>query len=157
MYETEVAQQKYINVLLGSLDTPNEIFLIECLPVKSSSNVICWSQYYSTHCGGRIATSWNQTRKFFIALIDTYISLAGGKTLKRWFSTFCNIAKKGELIVVKSVHIRVVNRSGLFESGSCSTFMKTSAYFGPDTMPENKLLRNQIILLPYLFTLCRLI
>ena len=37
--EAEVAKQKYINVLVGSLDTPNETFLIECLPLDSSSNV----------------------------------------------------------------------------------------------------------------------
>ena len=37
--KAEVAKQKYINVLVGSLDTPNETFLIECLPLDSSSNV----------------------------------------------------------------------------------------------------------------------
>ena len=35
----EVAKQKYINVLVGSLDTLNETFLIKCLPLDSSSNV----------------------------------------------------------------------------------------------------------------------
>ena len=39
MNEAEVAKQKYINALMGSLDTPNETFLIECLPLESSSNV----------------------------------------------------------------------------------------------------------------------
>ena len=37
--EAEVDKQKYINVLVGSWDTSNEIFLIECLPLESSSNV----------------------------------------------------------------------------------------------------------------------
>ena len=39
MGEAEVAKQKYINVLVGSLDTPNETLFIECLPLDSSSNV----------------------------------------------------------------------------------------------------------------------
>ena len=38
--EAEVNKQKYINVVVGSLDIPNETFLIECLPVlESNSNV----------------------------------------------------------------------------------------------------------------------
>ena len=38
MDEAEVIS-KYINALVGSLDTPNEAFLVECLPLESSSNV----------------------------------------------------------------------------------------------------------------------
>ena len=34
-----MGKQKYIFVLVGSLDTPNETFFIECLPFESSSNV----------------------------------------------------------------------------------------------------------------------
>ena len=37
--EAEVDKRKYINVLAGSLDTPNDTFLIDCLPLKSGSNV----------------------------------------------------------------------------------------------------------------------
>ena len=36
--EAKVDKQKYI-ILVGSLDTPNERFLIECLPLESSSSV----------------------------------------------------------------------------------------------------------------------
>ena len=39
MDEAEVAKRKYINVLMGSLDTPNDTFLINCLPLESGSNV----------------------------------------------------------------------------------------------------------------------
>ena len=39
--EAKGNKQKYItdNALVGSLGTPNEKFLIECLPLESSSNV----------------------------------------------------------------------------------------------------------------------
>ena len=37
--EAEVAKQKYINVLVGSLDTPNQTFLVDCHPLDSGSNV----------------------------------------------------------------------------------------------------------------------
>ena len=38
--KTEVDKQKYVNVpvLVSSLDTLNKIFLIECLPLESSSS-----------------------------------------------------------------------------------------------------------------------
>ena len=39
MIEAEVADQKYINVLVGSLDTLNDTFFINCLPLESGSNV----------------------------------------------------------------------------------------------------------------------
>ena len=37
--EAEADKQKCINVLVGSLDTPNETFLIECLPLESSNHL----------------------------------------------------------------------------------------------------------------------
>ena len=39
MYEAEVAKQKYNNVLVGSLDAPNQTFLVDCHPLDSGSNV----------------------------------------------------------------------------------------------------------------------
>ena len=39
MDEAEIAKQKYINVLLGSLDAPNQTFLVDCHPLDSGSNV----------------------------------------------------------------------------------------------------------------------
>ena len=37
--EAEVAKQKYINVHVGSLDAPNQTFLVNCHPLDSGSNV----------------------------------------------------------------------------------------------------------------------
>ena len=38
MEEAEVSKQKYINVLVGSLDAPNQTFLVDCHPLSSGSN-----------------------------------------------------------------------------------------------------------------------
>ena len=61
--EAKVDKQKYINVMVGSLDTRNETFLIECLSLESSSNVK--SRIYTLWM--KLGT-WDQTRKLFIAL-----------------------------------------------------------------------------------------
>ena len=37
--EAEVATQKYISVLVGSLDAPNQTFLVNCHPLDSGRNV----------------------------------------------------------------------------------------------------------------------
>ena len=37
--EAEVAKQNYINVLVGSLDAPNQTFLLVCHPLDSVNNV----------------------------------------------------------------------------------------------------------------------
>ena len=39
LHEAEITKQKYIIVLVGSLDAPNQTFLINCLPLDSGSNV----------------------------------------------------------------------------------------------------------------------
>ena len=39
MIEAEVAQQKYINAFVGSLDAPNQTFFVDCHPLDSGSNV----------------------------------------------------------------------------------------------------------------------
>ena len=37
--EAEIAKQKYISVLVGSLDAPNQTLLVDCRPLDSGSNV----------------------------------------------------------------------------------------------------------------------
>ena len=39
MDEVEVAKQKYISVLVGSLDAPNQTFLVNCHPLDSGRDV----------------------------------------------------------------------------------------------------------------------
>ena len=44
--EAEVAKQKYISVLVGSLDAPDQTFLANCHALDSDRK-----QYYFSHCG----------------------------------------------------------------------------------------------------------
>ena len=37
--EEEIGKQKYISVLVGSLDAPNQTFLVDCHPLDSGSNI----------------------------------------------------------------------------------------------------------------------
>ena len=37
--ETEIAKQKYISMLVGSLNAPNQTFLVDCHTIDSGSNV----------------------------------------------------------------------------------------------------------------------
>ena len=37
--EAEIAKQKYVSKLMGSLDAPNQTFLVDCHPLDSGSNV----------------------------------------------------------------------------------------------------------------------
>ena len=39
MDEAEVAKQEYISVLVGSLNAPNQTFLVNCHPLDSGRNV----------------------------------------------------------------------------------------------------------------------
>ena len=39
MDEAEIAKQKYISVLVGSLDAPNQTFLVDFHPFESGGNV----------------------------------------------------------------------------------------------------------------------
>ena len=39
MDKAEAAKQKYTNVLVGSLDAPNQTFLVDCHPLDSTRNV----------------------------------------------------------------------------------------------------------------------
>ena len=88
--EEEVDKQKYINVLVGSLDTPNETFLIECLSLKSRSNV------YSSiilHTMDDVLQQLETKRENFALLLadaTRYISLAS-KTLKKLYPTLMHV------------------------------------------------------------------
>ena len=50
--KAEVAKQKYINVLVGSLDAPNQTFLVAYHPLDSGSNVtaVLFCTQWMTYC-----------------------------------------------------------------------------------------------------------
>ena len=75
--EALVDKQKSIDVLVGSFDTPNETFLIECLPLESSSNVNSSS---IVHTVGDELRQLGTKRENFALLLTVsarYMSLAG--------------------------------------------------------------------------------
>ena len=66
-------KQKYINVLVGSLDASNKIFLIECNPLESSINI---NSSIILHTGDDILREVGAKRENFALLLidaDQYI------------------------------------------------------------------------------------
>ena len=49
--EAEIAKQKYINVLVVSLDAPNQTFLVDCYPLDSGYNVNSSIILHTVECG----------------------------------------------------------------------------------------------------------
>ena len=66
--EAEVAKQKCITLLVGSLDAPNQAFLVDCHPLDSCSNIDSSIILHSVDDILRIATTYNKTREFFIVI-----------------------------------------------------------------------------------------
>ena len=75
--EAEMDKQNYINVLVGSLDTLNEIFLIECLSLESSSYV---NSSIILHAVDDVLRQLGTKRENFALLLADaarFVSLAG--------------------------------------------------------------------------------
>ena len=90
MYEAEVAKQKYINVLVGSLDAPHQTFLVDCHPLHSGSNV---NSSIILHTVDDILRQIKIKRdNFSLFLTDNarYMSLAG-KTLKKLYPCLMHV------------------------------------------------------------------
>ena len=87
VYEAEIAKQKYMSVLVGSLDAPNQTFLVDCHPFDSGSNV---NSSIILHIVDDILRQLEIKREnFSLFLTDAarYMSLAG-KTLKDFIPFF---------------------------------------------------------------------
>ena len=88
--EVEVAQQKYIDVLVGISDAPNQTFLVDCHPLDSGSND---NSSIILHTVDDILLQLAIKREnFSLFLIDAarYMSLAG-KTLKELHPFFMHV------------------------------------------------------------------
>ena len=85
--EAEVAQQKYYIVLVGSLDAPNQTFLVDCHPLSNVNSSII------LHSVGNISRQLKiKRKKFSLLLTDAarYMSLAE-KTLKELYPSLMHI------------------------------------------------------------------
>ena len=88
--EAEIAEQKYISVLVGSLDAPNRTFFVDCHPLDSGSNV---NSSIILHTVDDILRQLEIKREnFSLFLTDAarYMSLAG-KTLKELYPSLMHV------------------------------------------------------------------
>ena len=86
MDEAQIAKQKYISVLVGSLDAPNQTFLVDCHLLDSGSNVIL-------HTVDDILRQLEiKCEKFSLFLTNAawYMSSAG-KTLKELYPSLMHV------------------------------------------------------------------
>ena len=90
MNEAEVAKQKYINVLVGSLDASNQTFLVDCHLLDSGSNV---NSNIILHTVNDILRQLEIKRKNFLSFLTDaawYMSSAG-KTLKELYPSLMHV------------------------------------------------------------------
>ena len=103
--EAEVNKQKYINVLVCSLDNPNETFIIECLSLESSSNV---NDRIILHTVDDVSGQLG-TKQENLALLLTdaawYVALAG-KTLKKLYPILMHVTCIAHLLHYCSMRVR---------------------------------------------------
>ena len=97
MDEAEIAKQKYISVLVGSLDAPNQTSLVDCHPLDSSSNI---NNSIILHTVDDILRQLEIKREnFSLFLTDAawYMSLAG-KTLKESYPSLMHVTCVAHLL-----------------------------------------------------------
>ena len=95
--EAEVAKQKYISVLVGSLDAPNQTFLVNCHPLVSGRNV---NSSIILHTVDDILRQLEIKRgNFSLFLTDAarYMSSAG-KTLKELYPSLMHVTCVAHLL-----------------------------------------------------------
>ena len=100
MDEAEVAKQKYISVLVGSLDAPDQTFLVNCHPLDSGRNV---NSSIILHTVDDILRQLEIKREnFSLFLTDAarYMSSAG-KTLKELHPTLIHVTCVAHLLHYK--------------------------------------------------------
>ena len=105
MDEAEIAKQKYISVLVGSLDAPNQTFLVDCHPLDNGSNV---NSSIILHTVDDILRQLEiKGEKFLLFLTDAarYMSLAG-KTLKELYSSLMHVTCVAHLLHNCAMRVR---------------------------------------------------
>ena len=82
--KAEVAKQKYINVLVGSLDAPNQTFHVDCHPLDRGSNVNSNIIFHTVVDILRQLEIKRENFSLFLTDAARYMSLAG-KTFKEFY------------------------------------------------------------------------
>ena len=96
--EAEVAKQKYISVLVGSLDAPNQTFLVNCRPLDSGRNVD--SSIILLTVDDILRQLEIKRKNFSLFLTDAarYMSSVG-KTLKELYPSLMHVTCVAHLIL----------------------------------------------------------
>ena len=97
--EAEVANQNYISVLVGSLDAPNQTYLVNCHPLDSGSNV---NSSIILHTVDDIL---RQLFSLFLTDAARYMSSAG-KTLKELYPSLMHVTCVAHLLHKCAMHVR---------------------------------------------------
>ena len=103
--EAEIAKQKYISVFVGSLDAPNQTFLVDCHPLDSGSNIN--SSIILHTVDGILRQLEIKRENFSLFLTDAarYMSLAG-KTLKEFYPSLMHVTCIAHLLHNCATHVR---------------------------------------------------
>ena len=103
--EVEVAKQKYISVLVGSVDAPNQTFLVNCHPLDSDRYV---NSSIILHTVDDILRQLEIKREnFSLFLTDAarYMSSAG-KTLKELYPSLMHVTCVAHLLHNRAMRVR---------------------------------------------------
>ena len=103
--EAEIAKQKYISVLAGSLDDPNQTFLVDCHPLDSGSNV---NSSIILHTVDDILRQLEIKRENFLLFLTNtarYMSLTG-KTLKELYPSLIHVTCVAHLLHNCAMRVR---------------------------------------------------
>ena len=105
MDEAEIAKQKYISVLVGSLDATNQTFLVDCHPLDSGSNVNGSIILHTVDDVLRQLETKRENFSLFLTDAARYMSLAG-KTLKELYSSLMHVTCVAHLLHNCAMHVR---------------------------------------------------
>ena len=90
--EAEIVKQKYISVLVGSLDAPNQTFLVDCHPLDSGSNVNSSIILHTVDDILRQLEIKRENFSLFLTNAARYMSLAK-KTLKELYPSLMHVTR----------------------------------------------------------------
>ena len=103
--EAEIAKQKYISVLVDSLDAPNQTFLVDCHPLDSGSNVNSSIILHTVDDILRQLEIKRENFSLFLTDADRCMSLAG-KTLKELYPSLMHVTCVAHLLHNCAMRVR---------------------------------------------------
>ena len=103
--EAEVAIQKYISVLVGSLDAPNQTFLVNCHPLDSGRNVNSSIILHTMDDTLRQLEIKHKNFSLFLTDVARYMSSAG-KTPKKLYPSLMHVTCVAHLLHNCAMHVR---------------------------------------------------